>query len=161
MKIESRGKYPGVKVHLEPSECETFLALYKDSKTIGAGNKGTYFGLAVTLGEEINSLLQDHPTVLKPRSDEEIAEALKKEASAAALKLRRLEVNQFMEKMIETLRGVKQQIMGLPILQYLDPSSVQANNVVTILTTIDTLIAEAESKIKSWNKEAQEKGTAK
>lgn len=159
MKIESRGKYPGVKVHLEPAECETFLSLYKDSKTaslISSGQTKTYFGLSVTLGKEINSLLKEHPGVLKPRTNEEIEEALKKEAEAAALKLRRLETNQLMEDIINTLTGIRSRLVLLSL-----PNFKEGQLRDAMVTDIDTLITTAQGKIKSWNKEAQEKGTAK
>ena len=92
MKVERRGKYPGVKVHLEKDECEVFLELVKDHKKAGGHvyTQPTYFSLSVKMGQKIASLLKDEPALLEERTEEDIVAALSKEAIEADLKLKEI-----------------------------------------------------------------------
>jgi hypothetical protein len=82
MKIESRGKYPGVKIHLDAEECELLLNIVhgkaKDKDAIHFSSK---------LGKKIDSLISDHPNLLKERTEEEIAATLMKEFTESKEKL--------------------------------------------------------------------------
>lgn len=90
MKIEKRGKYAGVKVHLEPDEVQPFLDVYQDYVQAGMGTPTgviDYFSLSVKLGKKIKQLIADEPNLLKPRTPEEIEAELKNEFESAKLKL--------------------------------------------------------------------------
>lgn len=92
MKIEPRGKYGGVKVHLEPEECQKYLDLAELAKTTpGPGLGPGAVMLTIPLGKEIKKLLKEHPDLLEDKSDEKVAEVLKYEAEKAAKKLALLE----------------------------------------------------------------------
>ena len=88
MKVESRGKYGGVKVHLDPEECELLI------KAVGEGPFGTSFALplkhvnlALKMGKKIKDLLEENPELLKERTPEQVAAILAKESEKAALQL--------------------------------------------------------------------------
>ena len=92
MKIEKRGKYAGVKVHLEPDEVEVFLRLDADvakSPTLKQAieKEITYFSLSAKLGKKIKHLLIEEPDLLQPRTEEEIKAELENEFESAKLKL--------------------------------------------------------------------------
>ena len=96
MKIEKRGKYAGVKVHLEPEECETFLKLAEDvdkadssikAQSTMSGIKPTFMLLSLKLGKKIKNLIADEPNLLAPRTPEEIQAELENEFESAKLKL--------------------------------------------------------------------------
>jgi hypothetical protein len=82
MKIEKRGKYPGVKVHLEPEECEAFLGLAKDVE-LGMGllqpTTPSYFTVALKIGKKMKKIAADDPTFLTERTPEQIEAALLKD----------------------------------------------------------------------------------
>lgn len=101
MKIEKRGKYAGVKVHLEPEECEIFMQLVGDVEKAGYEPKyphltikPSYFVLTHTLGKKIVKLLKAEPTLLMARTPEEIKHELEVEFESAKLKLDALTHNQ-------------------------------------------------------------------
>lgn len=102
MKIEKRGKYAGVKVHLEPEECKPFISLFEDHQKAGVSKGGmqagvpgtttystnpTYISLAVSLGKKISKMLQEYPSLMSPRTEAEIAAELLEEKKAAEKKL--------------------------------------------------------------------------
>lgn len=89
MKIEKRGKYPGIKVHLEPDECEPFITLAADHKKAGGETATTpsYYTLAVKLGKKIAALNTEDPGVFTPRTQEEIKAELEEEMRSSAAKL--------------------------------------------------------------------------
>ncbi len=92
MKVESRGKYPGVKVHLDPEECEALLKLTE----ISPYNKGQFTVIDVPLilarkmGKSIKELMAEQPELLKERTPEQIAAILAKESEKAGIQLNRL-----------------------------------------------------------------------
>lgn len=97
MKIEKRGKYAGVKVHLEPDECEPFVKLVKDAASAGVAvqqDSPTYFSLAFQLGKKINKLMADEPSLMSPRTEDEIKHELEVELESAQKKLAALTNNQ-------------------------------------------------------------------
>ena len=89
MKIEKRGKYAGVKVHLEPDEVEPFMKLFHDFTAIGKPlpTTVTYFSLALKLGKKIVTLMKEEPSLLLERTPEEITLELENELESATLKL--------------------------------------------------------------------------
>lgn len=91
MKIEKRGKYPGVKVHLDPEECEAFMAFAEDLKTIQQSSslgdvptsvviptfeQVSFFSISAKIGKQMNKLIKDEPDFLKERTPEQIKESL-------------------------------------------------------------------------------------
>ena len=102
MKIEKRGKYAGVKVHLEPEECEILIQLtaaqdlqYPDHDKWAWNNPDKGFikyaspsmQFTMKLGKKINALIKDEPNLLKSRTDEEIKSELVNEFESAKQKL--------------------------------------------------------------------------
>lgn len=90
MKIEKRGKYAGVKVHLEPDEVEPFIQVAKDyAKTVANNIKvqPNYLTLSVKLGKKISQLLLEEPDLLKDRTPDQIQHELEVELESAQKKL--------------------------------------------------------------------------
>lgn len=89
MKIEKRGKYAGVKVHLDEEECLTYTQFFF---AISAGLAELHaeqpaIKLGVRLGKKITLLLKEEPNLLKPRTDEEIQHELLVELESATQKI--------------------------------------------------------------------------
>ena len=103
MKIEPRGKYAGVKVHLDGEEAQNFLTVYEKwyhllspppiSKKFGALN------FALQLGKKIKNLMKEHPQLLEDRTEDEIAEALQRDKE-------KIEAQQFAMKKGKDWKGV-------------------------------------------------------
>lgn len=100
MKIEKRGKYAGVKVHLDKDQVEGVLAEIASIKTFykslpeGAKEGKKFkerFSTLKELVDSITTLLQADPTTLLDRSEEEIKEMLLLEQKAAGEKLSLME----------------------------------------------------------------------
>lgn len=102
MKVESRGKYPGVKLHLEPEECSvlTLLAAVQDIKgpQPSSENVGPALKLAIKMGKKILELKEETPDLLEERTPEQIAAILAKEVEAATLKLDRMKAGKDWKK---------------------------------------------------------------
>lgn len=81
MKIEPRGKYPGVKVHLDEKECEAVLT---DAKKT---DKKAFLEFGLKLASKIFKLQQEKPNLLDARTDEEIRAELEEERDKAIKKL--------------------------------------------------------------------------
>lgn len=81
MKVESRGKYPGVKLHLEPEEVETVLS-WKDFD-------GTH-PLLRKMGKKIAELQEETPNLLTERTPAEVEAILVKEVEKQSIQLKRL-----------------------------------------------------------------------
>jgi hypothetical protein len=86
MKIEKRGKYPGVKVHLDPEECEAFLQFAEDvaksalpvpTNTLLV--QDTFFSVSLKIGKKMLKLRDEAPNFLKERTPLEIEQALLKD----------------------------------------------------------------------------------
>lgn len=92
MKVESRGKYEGVKIHLDAEEAK--ILLQEVSMLKGAYgdevNVKTPIGLARKMGLKIREKLKENPKLLEKRTDEEIAAILVKEVEKASLQLERV-----------------------------------------------------------------------
>lgn len=90
MKIEPRGKYGGVKIHLEPEECELFLALAGKIGTYAPENeelKKQIFGFSSKMGMKIKDLLAKEPDLLAERTPEQVKAILAKEVEKAKMQL--------------------------------------------------------------------------
>lgn len=90
MKIEKRGKYPGVKVHLEPDECQAFIAFAKDAEVAlnksnsiehftGHSGPPTYFSISQKIGSKLAKLMVDEPNLLIERTEDEILASMEKD----------------------------------------------------------------------------------
>ena len=78
MKIEKRGKYPGVKIHLEPDEVAVLTKLATDFKAIGKPLSDVldYFTLSVKMGKKILKQVTADPSMLIERTPAQVTEAL-------------------------------------------------------------------------------------
>lgn len=82
MKIEKRGKYPGVKVHLDPDECEAFssLASYAEKTEILKGTKPlSYLNVAIKIGHKLLKIAKEDPSFIEERTPEQVKESLMKD----------------------------------------------------------------------------------
>src|SRR4051812_46717847 len=98
MKVESRGKYPGVKLHLEPEEVEIILT-YLDEETKGFPVKGQPASLSpsqllLKMGKKIRALQEETPGLLDERTPEQVKAILVKEVEKAAMQLKMVEAGQ-------------------------------------------------------------------
>lgn len=82
-KLEKRGKYAGVKVHLDGPECQALLDWYKgwkNQKTMSiVDSSGFPFEFTRPIAKAIKNLLAENPDLLKDRTEAQIAEALAKD----------------------------------------------------------------------------------
>lgn len=86
MKLERRGKYPGIKVHFDPEECQQicdrleWLSIYHPDNQIKPLRK---------LRKLIKRAIDDDPTLFDDRTEDEIKKELKieRDKSTARLKL--------------------------------------------------------------------------
>lgn len=82
MKIEKRGKYPGVKVHLDPEEVEPFLKLAEYAKTaqLSPQYKGEdWFTIALKMAKKLTKVKEEDPDFLKERTPEQIKASMLKD----------------------------------------------------------------------------------
>lgn len=99
MKIETRGKYPGVKIHLDAEECQKILngtTYYTGDNKIPGHDKGLGYyefeikalmPIAAKMGKMIRDLLKENPRLLQERTKEEVLAILAKESEKSALQL--------------------------------------------------------------------------
>ena len=78
MKIEPRGKYAGVKVHLDGEEAAMFLEWAE--KGIHLGDETNVIKFASKLGGKIQKLVGEMPNLLEDRTEEQIEKSLKGDA---------------------------------------------------------------------------------
>lgn len=86
MQIERRGKYPGVKVHLDEDECKQLAALATSEPL--TGNKTSK--VVMKLAGKIAAQLKEDKTTLQARTEEEIITELQTERDKAIEKLSKL-----------------------------------------------------------------------
>lgn len=79
MKIEKRGKYAGIKLHLDREEC---TALMEPGMSA--------YNLLSLIRSKVCDAITDDPTILDDRSEEEIHATLSKEAIESKLKLEKM-----------------------------------------------------------------------
>jgi hypothetical protein len=94
IKVETRGKYAGVKIHLDVEECEALIeaskaltTIYPTEVAVGLKTISVPLKLAKQMGKEIAGLLEENPDLLKPRTPEQIAAILAKEVEKASMQL--------------------------------------------------------------------------
>jgi hypothetical protein len=94
IKVEKRGKYGGVKIHLDPEEAKALM----ESAPILGDNADLYeqksmqlltvpLKLALKMGKKIGELAQAEPDLFNDRTPEEVAAILAKEVEKASLQL--------------------------------------------------------------------------
>jgi hypothetical protein len=88
VKVESRGKYPGVKLHLEPEEVEIILAFTDQPYYEVEAEKAV--SLLEKMRKHILKLQEETPGLLQERTPEQIAAILAKEVEKASLQLDRV-----------------------------------------------------------------------
>ncbi len=84
MKLERRGKYPGVKVHLDDEECKRLIKFAEETDAPSAVFRSAF---AAKLGRKITQLHIEDPTIIMERTPDQIREVLEGELQAATLKL--------------------------------------------------------------------------
>lgn len=88
IKVERRGKYGGVKVHLEPEDCKLLISMHEAFKAANWSKQPIgYMFLINRMGQAISELLVEHPDLFDERTPEQIEEVLKLEKEQAELKL--------------------------------------------------------------------------
>ncbi len=80
MKIEPRGKFGGIKVHLDAEECKALMA--------PAYCPTTAFKFTGDLTAKLKKLLKEEPQLLVDKSPEEVKKMLEYEAEKAQTKLK-------------------------------------------------------------------------
>ena len=81
MKIEARGKYAGVKVHLDGDEAQQFLDLVRLKGEGKQANKAEERAItfAHKLGKKIDKLIEEVPNLLEDRTEEQIQASMEKD----------------------------------------------------------------------------------
>ena len=89
MIIEPRGKFGGVKIHLDKEECERLLGKIAklDPQSLG---KGAPIKILVKMGKGIKKLQEQHPDLLQDKSLDQVMATLAEEAEKAQKKLEKL-----------------------------------------------------------------------
>ena len=86
MKLEKRGKFAGVKIHLDAEECRRMIT----TSAVGATP------LCIDIQKLIKDAIRQDPTILENRTSAEIEATLAKERSKAEQRLRNLDT--YLEK---------------------------------------------------------------
>lgn len=84
MKADTRGKFPGIRVHLDRDDCLSFV------EARDTGDKKRLRTLATSIAAAIDVVLNETPGALADRTPEQVKAALQKEAAKAAKKLEAL-----------------------------------------------------------------------
>ena len=74
MKAEARGKFSGVKIHLDAEECQEILQCLEGSTLTWSSTFSAKF--LAKLGKKIKALLVEHPDLLEERTEEQVQAAL-------------------------------------------------------------------------------------
>lgn len=93
MKIEKRGKFAGVKVHLDPEEAKVFVELH--TRMCDATGPITYTpatALAAKIGKATRKIMAQEPDVFVEKTEDQVREALIKEIGKLTEKLGKLDV---------------------------------------------------------------------
>jgi hypothetical protein len=91
IKVESRGKYPGVKLHLEPEEVSVILAQLGEGQDEDSGD---LYELNLKMAKKISKLQEETPGLLDERTPEQVKAILVKEVEKAAMQLKMVEAGQ-------------------------------------------------------------------
>lgn len=84
MEAEARGKYAGVKLHLDAKECQNLLDWVEKLGGLSKLMKNEQNGLeryVIRTVKALKDLMLEHPDVLKDRTEEQIAAALARDAA--------------------------------------------------------------------------------
>lgn len=95
--VERRGKYPGVKVHLDPEEMSKLQVLadyLTGAWTATPAEIKTYRKFFVKLVKQITATVEEDPSTIVERTPEQIRAVLEKERNKAAEKLARMEAGE-------------------------------------------------------------------
>ncbi len=76
MKCEPRGKYAGLKLHLDEKESQEILDWYKLYKSGNAQDSPIPAAFCKNVAKAMKEILVEHPDMLKERTPEQIKEAL-------------------------------------------------------------------------------------
>lgn len=95
MKIEPRGKYPGVKVHLDEKECEELI---KDQALNSVEGERRLAKFGAKLVRKILTLQEESPTLLQPRTEDQIRAELIEERDKSIAKLAAMDQGQDWKK---------------------------------------------------------------
>ena len=87
MKLEARGKYPGVKVHLDREECEAILQATPPSKGIPPGPQQRLTAFYFTLRGYLWDAIKKDPLLLEDRTEDQIKAELLAEKEKSEKKL--------------------------------------------------------------------------
>lgn len=100
MKIEKRGKYPGVKVHLDPEECEAFIGLAKDAAQVEILKTPvkTYLTISLKIGKKLMGIAKDEPDFLIERTPEQVKESLLKDQAKIVEQLKAMDTGKDWKK---------------------------------------------------------------
>lgn len=82
MKLEPRGKYPGIKIHLDEVEVKAL--------TNPPPSEMEAFAFTTRLGKKIRALMAEFPDLLAPRTEEQIKAELQLELEKSQLKLAKM-----------------------------------------------------------------------
>lgn len=87
MKLEARGKFGGVKIHLDAEECKAFLKQYPPQGVWIPSTANFALTFPRVFAKKLRTLLLEVPDLLKDKSPEQVAQVLTHEAEKAAAKL--------------------------------------------------------------------------
>lgn len=91
LKIERRGKYPGVKVHLGVPECQTLITAHDQLCVSGFVGAPSFLHelhvLAIRIAKHVHRAHKADPDLLSERTEEEIIAELEKEKLKSEAKL--------------------------------------------------------------------------
>jgi len=96
-KVEPRGKYAGVKVHLDGEESKLFLAFVKQPEgqhKFHLDESDPVIKLVSKLGKKIKKLQFEVPTLLEDRTEEEIKKTLLRDQAKIKEQLDAIEAGQ-------------------------------------------------------------------
>lgn len=90
--MEPRGKYAGVKIHLDGEEAQSILTIASLAKTDNGPKLAVpAINFIIKLGKKIKGLLVEHPNLLEDRTEEEVKEALYKDQDKIEAQLAAME----------------------------------------------------------------------
>jgi hypothetical protein len=90
MKLEPRGKYAGVKVHLDADECQALMIAFPEGSK--AHKDFAVYSFPGKLAGKLHKLVKEFPDMLEDKSDDHVEAVLKAEAIKANAKLKALAI---------------------------------------------------------------------
>lgn len=89
MKIEPRGKFGGVKIHLDASECQELMGATPAGQTLLV-NTSVALKFTASLSQKLKKLIKEVPDLLADKSPDQIKKELELEAKKSIAKLQAL-----------------------------------------------------------------------